>query len=489
MRYALCTILTFIFSTSIAQVKIADSAWQETKLLNRRQKLSLMWQLDNLFYNVYASEVFQPKLIGYSDREALQDADEISRLVSTSSVLIFDDLTPNFDGKTVIEQNKTISRYYLDALDFFQNDIDQPSYLGSDSIQYNSIDTLEIDLWNALKDDRVIDISGGEIQTSLIQKRIIEYKLQSGRVIRNEPISKIDLSFSVSSDSTISDLSISSIEKVASQYFYKYRKPLGIRPIIAVGFSNPGLSYNEVSDFSLSDRLTLSQAYVKTAGIEFIKNEWLVFGLRYHLHSGTLFTSSYNASFDDIDNDLENYIKNVSISNLEEKYSIGFIEIPILYQPKFDFLPKQLTVSLGASISFELHHKAKADGIFTFNGFYPQYNATLSDIERLGFVTEEPLSMEVNNMDLNRLNFGYEISIGWNFNHKNPIVSSNIRLIHSGMVTNLSKGDFHIVATGVDQYGGLIPVSNSSRFSSWSIQYGLTIQKDKKYLKTRRANN
>ena len=92
------------------------------------------------------------------------------------------------------------------------------------------------------------------------------------------------------------------------------------------------------------------------------------------------------------DDDGDNYEARFSYSGIEESLTLNYLEIPILFHVGNSFLTNgvQAWIEAGVKAGFNVGNNFEGKGIYTCEGYYPQWNATLGDVEALGFVSNAP---------------------------------------------------------------------------------------------------
>lgn len=114
------------------------------------------------------------------------------------------------------------------------------------------------------------------------------------------------------------------------------------------------------------------------------------------LHTGlgfqsfnSLSTLNYLSSTPDIDTDGKSYTFKENYKNWQERQQALFVDIPLTIQFKLPLSKKMgLLTSVGGNISFPVNSGFKTTGgELVTTGFYPQYNAELSDLPQHGFST------------------------------------------------------------------------------------------------------
>lgn len=91
-----------------------------------------------------------------------------------------------------------------------------------------------------------------------------------------------------------------------------------------------------------------------------------------------------------VDDDGDKYDARYCYSNLVEKVSLSYLEIPILLHVGNSFTTNgvQAWIEAGVKAGINIGSRFEGDGTYSCEGFYPQWNLTMSDVPALGFVND-----------------------------------------------------------------------------------------------------
>jgi hypothetical protein len=131
------------------------------------------------------------------------------------------------------------------------------------------------------------------------------------------------------------------------------------------------------------------------AGYFFSSNFGLSAGIGFSTYTGDLTLGNYHTSYDTIDSDNEDYTRLISGSSISETQKISFINIPLALNFRIPLNDKfGFYLQTGATILLPIKNTYSSSGIFTYEGYYPKYNITISDVPFEGFVKDYPNSSD-----------------------------------------------------------------------------------------------
>lgn len=94
-----------------------------------------------------------------------------------------------------------------------------------------------------------------------------------------------------------------------------------------------------------------------------------------------------------VDDDGDSYEARYSYNDISESVSMKYIEIPILLHVGNSFLTNgvQAWIEAGLKVGFNVGNSFEGNGTFSCEGYYPQWNVSIQDVEALGFVSDAQL--------------------------------------------------------------------------------------------------
>ena len=159
-------------------------------------------------------------------------------------------------------------------------------------------------------------------------------------------------------------------------------------------FVSGGKSSITASSPSYNDSLSFSPETGFVGGVNyniFVNNKFGIgIGLGLSKYKSSAYLAHYAESYETIDSEGETYIRNVDAVNLIENWDILYADLPInlYYRVK---LSNKFLVQMGVSTCFSLKLKDNYNmtGIYTYTGYYPRLNVSLSDLPENNFGTNQ----------------------------------------------------------------------------------------------------
>lgn len=223
----------------------------------------------------------------------------------------------------------------------------------------------------------------GKAPIEIVFKRVIKpTALKSGDSIRNnKSVLKYKLDYVPGKP-----LKILEVKKVSSQLEVNKvisKKRIRSKFLYArFGFLSRELDHGQVearfhkSKFKASTRTSLG-FFLQDTLFKGLMN--LGLGVKIQNLNSTL--QEFDDSFIQMDLDNENYFHLIQASNIEETVNQVSFEIPIIYSLK--------SFNFGFILSIPVSSTFSGKGFFEYQGYYPQYNLTLSNIPEYGFYPRE----------------------------------------------------------------------------------------------------
>ncbi len=144
------------------------------------------------------------------------------------------------------------------------------------------------------------------------------------------------------------------------------------------------LEYESKSIFSVSESLEIGYFFSKNVGIS------IGFGMS--TYKTDLSLTNYSNTFDAIDSENDEYQMSVSSTNISENQKISYLDVPVSLLFKVGISDKiGFFVNPGIKLSFLNKGDYTGNGIFSYEGFYPEYNVTLHSVDVYGYPTNYKL--------------------------------------------------------------------------------------------------
>lgn len=253
--------------------------------------------------------------------------------------------------------------------------------------------------------------------------------------------------------------------------FTQEESKLFIKTGISPGFAK--INY----DFS-SDVLNYGQNFGFTADVQFgyTVNQWFSIsaGAGISHISSSLSMPAWTGSFDDTDIDGDAYVKNIIAENVFEDQVYMLLNVPLSFNFNYPITRDiNLYASLGNYFSFPVVTKYDASGLFSYNGYYSEYNVTLTNIPEYGFYEDVSLSSSEKN-DIKSFVLSGFGNLGLSF----PIPESPVTIFLGSTLifnyTSLNKDNTadYLVSPDPDSYNSLVGSSKSTVYQFSGIQIG-----------------
>jgi hypothetical protein len=159
---------------------------------------------------------------------------------------------------------------------------------------------------------------------------------------------------------------------------------IGLEPSLSqvknMGVQNSS-DLTSTNKFALSGSLNIGYFFSRYFGISS--------GVNYSSYNTQLSLESYQNHLDAIDLDQEPYDLHVSGTGIKEIQQIGIIGIPICLNFRIPFKSDMgIFLQTGINIAVPLRNKYTTNGIFTYRGYFSQYNVWLENLSEYGFPTD-----------------------------------------------------------------------------------------------------
>ncbi len=117
-----------------------------------------------------------------------------------------------------------------------------------------------------------------------------------------------------------------------------------------------------------------------------------------------------------IDDDGDNYDARYRYSGIEESLTLKYLEIPILLHlgNSYNTSGVQAWIDAGLKAAINIGSSFQGKGLYTSEGYYPEWNLTMRDISMLGFVTDADLYSNVTEVEPNSFILWGTVAIGMN---------------------------------------------------------------------------
>ena len=159
-------------------------------------------------------------------------------------------------------------------------------------------------------------------------------------------------------------------------------------------------------------------------------------GIGYSQFISSISIESFSDSVETVDVDGQKYMRNITLDDYTEKFTVGLIDIPVFLEfgnqniDKIGFYGR-----FGIKFSFPISDNLTREGSLTTTGFYQDCPVTLAKIPELRFYDSESVNISEINTNLNSIVLSAFLSAGLSV----PI--SNTLLVKFGVNINIGLSD------------------------------------------------
>lgn len=173
------------------------------------------------------------------------------------------------------------------------------------------------------------------------------------------------------------------------------------------------------------------------AGYLFSKKFGLSTGLGLNPFFSQLSLNSYSNTLDTVDSENEPYERRIIGKNIKEDQRIYFLEIPVILNFLFPMARTSgFYIQSGLTLSIPIIKRYSSSGIYSFSGFYPAYNVTLTDIPYEGLKSDIDCEVE-GNLRIKDINPEL-VAIGGYYLYPNPRYKISLGIVYKRIFTNIS---------------------------------------------------
>jgi len=219
-----------------------------------------------------------------------------------------------------------------------------------------------------------------------------------------------------------------------SKYWKQYHSFIGF----GVGPSQTKI-INQTTDntFQVEAGDNSSISFSFEAGYYFSKYIGVATGISFSPYKTALSLDNYANSFDTIDSEGEIYERRISGDQIKEIQKISFVEIPVLLCLNYPYSRIiGLYIQTGLNLSIPITSNYSSSGSFTYSGYYPEYNALLTDLPYEGFVSEVKSEAQ-GKLGIKRIN-PQAVAIGGFYFYPDKQVQISVGFLYKRMLTGIS---------------------------------------------------
>lgn len=245
---------------------------------------------------------------------------------------------------------------------------------------------------------------------------------------------------------------------------------------VSVAPSRTGINNTFSTDLGKTETINnISVSGTFEAGYYFSRTIGISTGIGYGSYSSDLTLDNYSALFTATDGDNDNYQRHILGTDLFESQKIGFLHIPILINLQW-FISQKIGMEIrsGVDINVPLNKNYSSEGVFSYSGFYPQYNITFADIPYEDFIND------VNNKAEDDLQLK-SITPGLVFSGNFFIMLNSKMMLSAGACFNKTLSDISgydseenfILSSRPSEINSLMAASNKVTAQAFGLSFGI----------------
>jgi hypothetical protein len=293
---------------------------------------------------------------------------------------------------------------------------------------------------------------------------------------------EFDISFRIE-EFLLKDFKIIAINKVASDLRFQKeeRVPFFEKQVNFNGlYSWSGVNNTDAGADFLDRDLNITNGFGYSLSIELIRMiaapvpeefSWSIgFGfseINFQIQQANYFYSEFT-----MDQDNDQYFHNVQGENIVEDVRLRFIDIPVRYRYERQFANGwAYYLHPGLQLSYNLETLYSGSGIFSYSGYYPQYDLVLENLEEYNFVSDEVASAS-RGQELSQYTFSGTfnggLTKGWESGWTVYLGITAFKNIISNQVIDGNE----FISTQAGEYMGMLPSVNSVNAGGVGLQVG-----------------
>ncbi len=227
-----------------------------------------------------------------------------------------------------------------------------------------------------------------------------------------------------------------------------------------VSVFNSKITASSNLELNSKNYITFSES-VET-GYYFSKNIGISAGFGMSTYKTDLSLATYSNTFNAVDSESEEFQMSVSSSNVSENQKITYFDIPITVLLRFA-INKKIGFYLNPGIKLSFISKAdyNGNGIFSYEGYYPEYNVTLHNIDEYGYPTNYTVD-KLGETGLAKLNKSFIATAGIYLQFKKFNIA--VGAYYDRGLGNIYEGDpaNYILSRNPDNYNSLLGSSEKT---------------------------
>jgi hypothetical protein len=228
-------------------------------------------------------------------------------------------------------------------------------------------------------------------------------------------------------------------------------------------------------DYSANSSGAISLHGSLEMGYFFSKNIGISLGFGYGGYSAKLSIQQNESSFSSSDSEDDTFQMRITGNQIVEEQKLSFLNIPLCAILQFPIGNKlDIFIQPGFQMAFPLNKKYTDKGVFTYNGYYSQYNVLLTNLPDYGFPSNYNTSVS-NELKVKPQVTSLLVSAGINYS-LSPGLQLLIGINYSKSLADLSayeeNPEFHI-SEFVDNMNSLMGVSSNTSIQAFGFRLGM----------------
>jgi hypothetical protein len=196
-------------------------------------------------------------------------------------------------------------------------------------------------------------------------------------------------------------------------------------------------------------------------------------GFGIYSFNNTISLENYLNNYETRDSEDDTYDRRISGSGIIENQKISYFKIPLILNLR---IPRKSLFGLyfgaGINLSVPLTKEYSSKGLFTFTGYYPEFNVILKDLPEYGFISDAGLST-IGEIELRSFIVDATVSAGFQF-----LIANKVQLsLGAGYsrslkdITEYSEEEPFQLASGTEEIRSMLGGSNSTLAESMGIRF------------------
>ena len=145
--------------------------------------------------------------------------------------------------------------------------------------------------------------------------------------------------------------------------------------------------YSDAGGLATEESFNIGYSISRIIGIET--------GVGFQSFTNKASLKEYTNNIESIDNEGDAFEMEISGNTITDQQTLGLLQIPVSVRIQIPLSTKFfLIVQPGVVAGFPLIKTSSVTSTFTYNGYYPEYNVTLTDLPQYGFASDYETTIE-----------------------------------------------------------------------------------------------